>query len=98
MISGIEAIDWAGAAGVAAPQAARAPAEGFGAWFGAQLAQVNSTLQTAELGVRQLAAGEPVELHQVMIGLEEAKLSLQLMMQVRSTLLESYQELMRTPL
>jgi flagellar hook-basal body complex protein FliE len=46
--------------------------------------------------VRQLAAGEPVSLHEVMIHLEEAKLSFQLLAQVRNRLLEAYQDVMRT--
>ena len=43
----------------------------------------------------QLAAGEPVELHDVMIAMEEADLSLRLALQVRNKLVEAYQEIQR---
>jgi flagellar hook-basal body complex protein FliE len=45
--------------------------------------------------VARLAAGDTDNLHQVMIALEEAKLSFQLMVQVRNKLLESYQDILR---
>ncbi len=70
----------------------------FGQWFSEQLNGVNAQLTTAEHGVQQLAAGAPANLHQVMIDLEQAKLALQLAMQVRSKVLEAYQEIMRMPL
>ncbi len=43
----------------------------------------------------QLAAGEPVELHDVMIAQEWASVSLELAVQVRNKLVEAYQEIMR---
>jgi flagellar hook-basal body complex protein FliE len=45
--------------------------------------------------MRDLAAGKPVELHEVMISLEKARLSVQTFVQVRNKLVESYQDLMR---
>jgi flagellar hook-basal body complex protein FliE len=45
--------------------------------------------------VRQLAVGEPVNLHQVMVQLERAKLQLELVVQVRNKLLDAYQDLMK---
>jgi flagellar hook-basal body complex protein FliE len=77
---------------------AATPSGNFGAWFSAQLAQVNRELNTAELDVQRLAAGENVAVHDVMLGLEHAKMSLQLVMQVRTVLLEGYQEMMRMAL
>jgi flagellar hook-basal body complex protein FliE len=50
---------------------------------------------TSQVQLQQLAAGAPVNLHQVMIGLEESRMSFQLLMQVRNRLLEGYQEVMR---
>ncbi|MEP6501876.1 MAG: flagellar hook-basal body complex protein FliE [Betaproteobacteria bacterium] len=57
--------------------------------------QVNDQLMTGQVQLQQLAAGAPVNLHQVMIGLEESRMSFQLLMQVRNRLLEGYQEVMR---
>ncbi|MBV8660340.1 MAG: flagellar hook-basal body complex protein FliE [Burkholderiales bacterium] len=65
----------------------------FSAWFGNQLAGLNDKLVSADVGVQQLAAGDASNLHQVMINLEEAKLSLQLMMQVRNHLLDAYHDI-----
>ena len=45
--------------------------------------------------VTGLLAGKNVSLHQAMIGMEEASISFQLMVEVRNKMLESYQELMR---
>lgn len=94
----IEAIGAIGAAGVQAPAGAAAPAVSgdFGAWFSQEVAQVNHSLARAEAGVQALAAGQSVSLHQVMINLEEAKLSFDLLAQIRNRVLESYQEVMRT--
>ena len=41
------------------------------------------------------AAGEVASLHEVMIHMEETKLSFQLLAQVRNRLLDAYQEVMR---
>lgn len=53
--------------------------------------------QPEELGTR-LAAGEPIELHDVMLAQERASLSMQLAVQVRNKLVEAYQDVMRTQL
>lgn len=71
------------------------PADGFGGWFAAELNSVNTSLVQADHEVQQLALGETSNLHEVMIHLEEAKLSFQLLAQVRNHALEAYQEVMR---
>jgi flagellar hook-basal body complex protein FliE len=88
--------------GAAAPPAAALPplappasAAGFGDWFASELGAVNTSLVKAEQGVQRLAVGEATSLHDVMIHLEEAKLSFQLLAQVRNRLLDAYQEVMR---
>ena len=78
-----------------AADAPAAPGGAFASWFGQQLSDVNSQLVTADQGIQQLAAGDASNLHQVMINLEQAKLSLQLVMQVRNHLLDGYRELMQ---
>ena len=70
-------------------------AHGFVDWLSAQAATTSGQLVRAEEGLQALASGENVSLHHVMIGLEEARLSFQLMAQVRNRLVESYQEVMR---
>jgi flagellar hook-basal body complex protein FliE len=93
----VEAIGAAAAATVllpAAPQPA-APAAGFGDWFAAELGAVNQQLVQSDREAQQLALGAPVNLHEVMIHMEETKLSFQLLAAVRTHVLEAYQEVMR---
>ena len=78
-----------------APAAADAAGKTFADWFSGELSAVNDKLMGAEKNLQALAAGDAQNLHQVMISLEEAKLGFQLIAQVRSRLLESYQEVMR---
>jgi flagellar hook-basal body complex protein FliE len=68
---------------------------GFGELFTQGLAQVNASLMSSQIDMQRLAAGDVQNLHQVMIRLEESKLSFQLMLQVRNRLLEAYQDVMK---
>jgi flagellar hook-basal body complex protein FliE len=68
---------------------------GFGQMVVQGLEHVNHSLMSSQAGVQALALGNPVNLHEVMVNLEESRLSFQLMMQVRSRLLEAYQDVMR---
>ena len=71
------------------------PGSDFAAWISDGLAGVNKQINESDVQLRQLAAGEVDNLHQVMISLEEAKLSFQLALQVRNRLLEAYQDVLR---
>lgn len=82
----------------AAPAAApghAAPATGFAQMIDRELSELNASTAAAETAMRDLAAGKPVELHEVMISLEKARISVQTFVQVRNKLVESYQDLMR---
>jgi flagellar hook-basal body complex protein FliE len=67
----------------------------FAGWLQKSLTEANQQIAEADRQVARLAAGDSDNLHQVMIALEEAKLSFQLMVQVRNKLLESYQDILR---
>lgn len=67
----------------------------FGSLVSNGLQQVSTQLQTSQADLQSLAAGNVDNLHQVMLRLEESRMSFQLMLQVRNRLLESYQDLMR---
>ena len=69
--------------------------QSFSALLSQAVQDINQTQQVADDGAAKLAAGEPVDLHNVMIGMENANLSLGLALQVRNKLLEAYQEVMR---
>jgi len=73
-----------------APQGSR-----FEALVSAGLDGTNRALLRTEADAQRLAAGEVQNLHQVMIHMEEAKTSFQLILQVRNRLLDAYQEVMR---
>jgi flagellar hook-basal body complex protein FliE len=82
--------------GLLAPTAVRPSEGGFAHWFTQEVGQVNQSVATVQNDIRKLATGEAQSLHEVMIHMEEAKLSFQLLAQVRTRLLEAYQEVMRT--
>mgnify|MGYP000855177615 FL=1 len=62
--------------------------------FGALNAQINEADRLAVA----LAAGEDVDLHQVMIALETASIGLQAALQIRNRALEAYREVMSMPI
>ena len=76
------------AQGVSAPDA-------FASLMQRELGGLNTSVAAAETAMRDLAAGKAVELHDVMISLERARISVQTFVQVRNKLIESYQDLMR---
>lgn len=59
------------------------------------LEQVNGQLLASQADLQRLAVGDTQNLHAVMIRLEESRISLQLMLQVRNRVLEAYQDVMR---
>lgn len=67
--------------------------------FGQMLAQgvekVNTELLQAEATTRAFALGEDIPIHQVTYAIEHARLSFELLSQVRTRLVEGYQELLR---
>ena len=96
-IGALQAIGAVGesAAASGAPAQAAEPSGRFAAWFDTQVGQLNTQLVQAEQGVQQLAAGDAASLHDVMIRMEEARLSFELAVQFRNKVLESYQDVMR---
>ncbi|MEW6661719.1 MAG: flagellar hook-basal body complex protein FliE [Bacillota bacterium] len=77
------------------PKADLAPAGSFGDLLKQKLAEVNSLQLKADELTRQMLAGQPVDLHQVMIAAEQASLALQLTVQIRNKVIEAYQEVSR---
>jgi flagellar hook-basal body complex protein FliE len=96
----IEVIGAIGAAveadGLLAPATAQPAQGGFAQWFAGEVGKVDQGVATVQNDIRKLVTGETQSLHEVMIHMEEAKLSFQLLAQVRTRLLEAYQEVMRT--
>lgn len=72
--------------------------QSFGDMLIAGLQQVDQQVGAANSAVGDFALGAELPPHQVVMALEEARMSLQFALQVRSRLVEGYQELMRMQL
>jgi len=59
------------------------------------ISDVDKMQKTSDQAVKDYASGEITDIHEVMVAVEEANLSFQLMMEVRNRLIESYREIMR---
>lgn len=95
----IEAVQALGAHDEVAPPAA-AVARGsdvpaFAQQVAQGLQQVNEQLLASQADLQSLAVGDVENLHHVMVRLEESRVSLQLLLQVRNRVLEAYQDVMR---
>lgn len=60
--------------------------------------QVNKKVIHADVMVQAFALDDSIPLHQVTYALEQARLSVELMMQMRARLMEGYQDIMRMQL
>lgn len=56
---------------------------------------VDRMQKTAEESSRRLMTGQIEDVHQVMIAMEEAQTSFQLMMEIRNKIVDAYKEVMR---
>ena len=75
--------------------AVQQPQSDFSTWFSNEIGRANQALGTADSRLKQLAAGDSVPIHEVMLSLEEAQLTFQLVTQVRNRLLEAYQDILK---
>src|SRR5688572_4159926 len=69
--------------------------QGFGNLLKDAIQQVNDVEKSSQ-GELQKFLGNESDLHSVMISLEKADLSFQVMMQVRNKIVQAYQEIMKT--
>lgn len=90
-----EASGAAGAAGAAGAQSN--PSVGFGKFLEEMVGKVSDLQQNADQSIKTLATGESKGLHEVMLAVEKASISFQMMTQVRNKAMEAYQEIMRMP-
>lgn len=84
-----------GAVAPAGPAAGPSGGVPFARMVGEGLQQLDERLKASQVDLQQLALGEAPNLHEVMIRLEESRISFQLMLQVRNRALEAYQDVMR---
>jgi len=81
-----------------AATAPQAPGASFGDILMSGLRNVDGKVATADKLVQQFAVDDSVPVHQVTMALGEARVAVELAMQVRSGLLEGYRQLMNMPL
>jgi flagellar hook-basal body complex protein FliE len=70
----------------------------FSQILGEGVSKLDSSLKAADQQLRAMAAGKEVAVHDVMISMEEARMNLMFMVEVRNRCVEAYQELMRMQL
>lgn len=68
---------------------------GFGQALSNAISNLNETQNAADDASVRMAAGDPIDLHEVMLARETASLHFQLAVQVRNKLVEAYQDVMR---
>lgn len=73
-------------------------AEGMGQALSQAIEQLDQGQRLADTGVAKLVAGEPVELHHVMLQMEQSMINMNLAVQVRNKVIEAYQEIQRIQL
>jgi flagellar hook-basal body complex protein FliE len=66
-----------------------------GASFDSLLNSLNQSQNNSDALIQKLAAGEDVDLHQVMIATEQADISMRVALAIRDKLVDSYREVMR---
>ena len=69
--------------------------ENFAETLQSAVREVDEMQKTSEQAQVDLATGEPVDLHDVLIKVEEAEIAFRTMMTVRNKLVDAYREVMR---
>jgi flagellar hook-basal body complex protein FliE len=67
----------------------------FGETLQRAMTDVNALQTEAGKAVDKMVGGENVDLHEVMIAVEKAKTSFDLLMEIRNKALDAYREIMR---
>ncbi len=80
---------------LAAPPPAAKSGEGFQRAINELLDQANSNQHQADAALDQLVTGESDNMHDVVLSVAKADLSLRLVLEIRNRLVEAYQEIMR---
>ncbi len=83
--------------GAAAPDAASPIADGFGDTLTKLVDAVDTSNRSANAAVTNMANGSG-DVHDAMIALQRADMTLQLTVQIRNKLIQAYQDIMRMPL
>ena len=77
------------------PNGVSKSAAGFGDMLSSMMSKVNQTQIAGDEAIVKLESGEAQHLHEVMIAVEEADISLRMLVQMRNKALSAYEEIMR---
>ncbi len=77
------------------PEKSAGPNNSFAEVLQGSIEKVNKLQAEADQASQELLLGKDKNIHQVMIAVEKANLSFQLMMQVRNKIISAYEEIMR---
>lgn len=80
--------------GPISPKTVHDPLTDFKKVLKGSLKEVNSLLNQADQTTQEMVLGKQ-DIHQAMVALEQANLSLRLMIQVRNKMISAYEEIMR---
>lgn len=78
-----------------APTSSHDNVKTFSAMLQNSLNEVNQHQLEADHAIKELVAGRTKNVHETMLAIERADMSLKLMMQVRNKVLDAYREIMR---
>jgi flagellar hook-basal body complex protein FliE len=67
----------------------------FSDFLGSMLDQVNKAQNTGDTAIAKLNTGEAKNMHEVMIAVEEADISLRMLVQMRNKALTAYDDIMK---
>ncbi len=96
MTSGISQAAGPGKMAAGAAEATQSrPDSGLAKSFENMLNETSQNLEAADKSILQANTGGPVDLHDVMIAMEKADISMRLMVQVRNKAVDAYKEIMR---
>ncbi len=70
-------------------------ADSMGQMVSQAIEKLDQGQKATDLSINQLVAGEPVDLHHVMLQMEESMVNMNLALQVRNKIIEAYQEVQR---
>ena len=73
------------------------PQQSFTAMVGDLLEHANQTQLDANKSITNLASGKTEDIHQVMLAMEQARLSMMAVVEVRNKMIDAYQEISKMP-
>lgn len=94
-LAGIQSTQSVGSAAWAQKTQDKSGVQGFGQTLSSALDNLSQMQTLSDQAMQKLAAGENIDLHQVMISAEQTDIAFRVALSMRDKLVEAYQEVMR---